>query len=133
MISAKEYFEKRLEMPNKLGRTHGDCGGIACGEKCPLDMDNNGTGYMECLEFEMFYPDKAIEIVMNYKPIVDWSKVEKDTKVYVRNYDSQEWRKAYFCGYNKEKDYYTCYQNGQTEWTSDYTVDFWKQCKLAEE
>ena len=37
------------------------------------------------------------------EPEVDWSKVEVDTPILVRNTDNEEWNKRYFARYEYEK------------------------------
>lgn len=111
-ITMKEYMKKKKEMLDDLGKTDNDgkCTGIRCFE-CPLD---NSIG---CEGLEIIYPDKALEIVMEYEPKVDWSKVEVDTKVLVRDRDDEEWERAYFAEYSNDKIY--TFVNGKTSFTTN--------------
>lgn len=55
---------------------------------------------------------------MEYKPKVDWSKVEVDTKVLVRDRDDdEEWERAYFAEYSNDKIY--TFVNGKTSFTTN--------------
>lgn len=121
----KEYIEKKLEMFNDLGRIESDCMGVDCSD-CPLSKLNNKTNYT-CNELESLYPEKAIEIVMNYEPKVDWTKVPVDTKVLVRDCEEGNWTKRHFAKY-EDGEIYT-YVNGMSSFTTDETV-IWNYGKL---
>ena len=69
------------------------------------------------------------------EPETDWSKVEVDTPILVRNYEDTEstavvWLKRYFAEY-KDGLVYT-WTNGRTSWNEDCT-NGWKYAKLAED
>lgn len=61
--------------------------------------------------------------------IVDWSKVEVDTPILVRN-DGCVWTKRYFAEYKNGK--VRTYHNGATSWSSDGRMGSWDYAKLAE-
>lgn len=64
------------------------------------------------------------------EPETDWSKVEVDTPILVRNTEDEEWRKGYFAKYDKYGFVYT-WKSGRTSWTEgDLCV--WNLAKLAE-
>lgn len=65
------------------------------------------------------------------KPKVDWSKVEVDTKILVRDFEDKEWNKRYFCKYENGKVY--SFSNGTTSWSSVEGIVDWKYAKLYEE
>ena len=67
------------------------------------------------------------------EPEVDWSKVEVDTPILVRNTDNEEWNKRYFARYEYETIY--AWVNGLTSWTTIDSDDVypWKYAKLAEQ
>ena len=129
-VTVKEYMEKKLEMLNDLERTSGHCNGILC-DKCPLSSYNNkeitSSGWHA---LELLYTEKAIEIVMNYEPKVDWTKVPVDTKVLVKDYKSDNWLKRHFAKYEDNKIY--VYDNGKSSFTTDVIV-FWRYGKLYKE
>lgn len=110
-ITVKEYMENKLEMFNNLGRTKETCMGVKCSE-CPLNEKYNGYN---CSSLEMLYPEEAIEIVMNYEPKIDWSKVPVDTKVLVKDYEEEDWNKRYFAKYENGKIY--TYPSGLSSFT----------------
>ena len=66
-----------------------------------------------------------------YTPPIDWSKVEVDTKVLVRDFDNNVWSKRYFAEY-KDGEYYA-YADGKTSWSSDGDETQWNQMKLYTE
>ena len=55
------YFNEKLKMTK---RTKNGLCEIKCGN-CPLCSNNNGEG-LSCLEFEMYYPEKAIKAVQRW-------------------------------------------------------------------
>ena len=61
--------------------------------------------------------------------IVDWSKVEVDTPILVRN-NGCVWTKRYFAEYKNGK--VRAYYNGATSWSSDGRMGSWDYAKLAE-
>lgn len=61
--------------------------------------------------------------------IVDWSKVEVDTPILVRN-NGCVWTKRYFAEYKNGK--VRAYHNGATSWSSDGRMGSWDYAKLAE-
>ena len=60
---------------------------------------------------------------------VDWSKIEVDTPLLVRNYINGEWSKRYFAKYEDGKVY--TWINGRTSW-NETGIYAWKYAKLAE-
>lgn len=65
------------------------------------------------------------------EPEVDWSKVEVDTPILVRNseYATTSWVRRYFAEYKDGIVY--AWNGGKTSWTTDNTYP-WKYAKLAE-
>lgn len=63
---------------------------------------------------------------------VDWSKVEVDTPILIRDYESSEWTKRYFAKFVDGKVY--AWKNGATSWSADgeWDVTSWNYAKLAE-
>ena len=65
------------------------------------------------------------------EPEVDWSKVEVDTPILVRNIEYGEWFKRHFAEYKNGKVY--TWDNGYTSWTAcGNIIGAWKYAKLAE-
>ena len=100
-------FCKDFVMPNILESDN--CGGLACGA---------------C------YMIQTIWLLEEYEePEVDWSKVEVDTPILVRDNENGEWRKKYFAKY--EDGHVYAWNSGCTSWNGRLMYD-WKYAKLAE-
>lgn len=97
---------------------------------CPLiDLECNKLNNLTKL-------DELEEIVMNWeKPVdmsnveVDWSKVEVDTKILVKDFEDSNWVKMYFAEYKNGKVY--TFNGGRTNWNADNTY-YWRFAKLWE-
>lgn len=66
------------------------------------------------------------------EPVVDWSNVAVDTKVYIRDYDSQPWRPRYFAKFENGRIY--TWNDGRSSFTAlePRATSWWNQGKLAE-
>ena len=66
------------------------------------------------------------------EPEIDWSKVEVDTPILVRDSENAEWLKKYFAKYEDGIVY--VWTVGRTSWTAidNSAVTAWKYAKLAE-
>ena len=64
--------------------------------------------------------------------IVDWTKVEVDTPILIRDFETAAWEKRHFAFFKKGKIY--AWVDGATSWTiKDTSMVFsWKYAKLAE-
>ena len=86
------------------------CGGLACGA---------------C------YMLQTIWLLEDYEePETDWSKVEVDTPILVRDFEGSDWFRRHFAKYENGTVY--AWDNGQTSWTKTYIMTAWKYAKLAE-
>lgn len=65
------------------------------------------------------------------EPEVDWSKVEVDTPIYVKAYDTDAWRRRYFSKYENGKIY--TWANGATSWSSENEEVGWHYGKAIME
>ena len=66
-----------------------------------------------------------------YEEPIDWLKVEVDTKIYVKDYASEEWEPRHFAKYEDGSVY--AWASGQTSFSSeDNYMTPWAQAKLAE-
>ena len=63
------------------------------------------------------------------EPETDWSKVEVDTPILVRNNECDKWSNRYFAKYEDGKVYAWC--GGRTSW-NETKMFVWKYAKLAE-
>lgn len=63
---------------------------------------------------------------------VDWSKVEVDTPILVKDILKSEWIKRYFAKYENGRVY--AWKEGKTSWSAvnELDVNSWKYAKLAE-
>lgn len=69
-------------------------------------------------------------LLEEYKePEVDWSKVEVDTPILVRNYEDEKWEKRFFAKF--EYDYVLAWDYGRTSWNESEMIP-WNYAKLAE-
>lgn len=65
---------------------------------------------------------------------VDWSKVLKDTKIYVRDSKNEQWLPRYFAKYDEYTDSVMTYDNGATSWSGHSELtNRWNYAKLAED
>ena len=66
------------------------------------------------------------------EPEVDWSKVEVDTPILVRDSEEGEWNKRYFARYENGAIY--AWKDGCTSWSAydNSDVTSWEYVKLAE-
>ena len=70
---------------------------------------------------------------MEFKEVVDWSKVTVDTKVLVSD-DGKEWSRRHFAKYEDGKVY--CFDSGTTSFSvqdDDSDINGWKYAKLYQE
>ena len=63
------------------------------------------------------------------EPETDWSKVEVDTPILVRDIEYNRWIKRYFAKYENGLIY--AWNGGATSWSTDAITD-WAYAKLAE-
>lgn len=75
--------------------------------------------------------DQLIDIG-EYLGLVDWSKVEVDTPIFVRNSIEEVWKCRYFAMYENGEVY--AWQLGRTSWSNVIKKSpiAWKYAKLAE-
>lgn len=75
--------------------------------------------------------DQLIDIA-EYLGLVDWSKVEVDTPIFVRNSIEEVWKCRYFAMYENGEVY--AWQLGGTSWSNviKNSPIAWKYAKLAE-
>ena len=93
-----------------------------------LESDNcNGTDCQMCAMLQMLWLLEDYE-----EPKTDWSKVEVDTPILVRNGGDEEWMRRHFAKYENGLVY--AWSDGCTRWTayrSKYATK-WNYAKLAE-
>ena len=64
------------------------------------------------------------------EPEVDWSKVEVDTPILVRDFEGSDWFRRHFAKYENGTVY--AWDGGDTSWSGVDVMTDWKYAKLAE-
>ena len=90
----------------------------------------NGTEYMR--SYIYYTTVKDVDFTL-YTPPTDWSKVEVDTKVLVRDLDNSEWIPRHFAIYKNGRIH--TWNNGHTSFTNRDKDDYvsYNQAKLYTE
>ena len=93
----------------------------------PYILKKNNCAGITCNQCNML---QTIWLLEEYEePEVDWSKVEVDTPILVRDSEGSEWVKRYFAEYEGGKIY--AWTGGKTSWTEEHMTG-WNYAKLAE-
>lgn len=86
--------------------------------------DCTNVGCTRCKMLQMIW------LLEDYKePETDWSKVEVDTPILVRDGEDEEWNKQHFA--ECDGKVVCAWRAGKTSWTEDCVMG-WKYAKLAE-
>lgn len=99
-------------------------------------LDINSGGHVKCINnISKIMPQIERNEVLNIAEelgIVDWSKVEVDTPIFVRNSIEEVWKCRYFAMYENGEVY--AWQLGRTSWSNviKNSPIAWKYAKLAE-
>lgn len=92
--------------------------------------------YYKIKGFDSFVFDEngleRLKEVEKKEPIVDWSKVEVDTPILVKDAYADPWLKRYFAKYEDGRVY--AWHDGTTSWSVEdkYSSSWWPYAKLAE-
>lgn len=132
MTNREKYAEQILDIAvtghsiaiDKKGKIY-KCNEFKC-ENCIFSRDESDGS--DCYEKTKEWSEQEY-----VEPPVDWSKVPVDTKVFVRDSDSDTWKHRYFAKFEDGKIYtwndgrssFTSFEPGATLW--------WNQGKLAED
>ena len=119
------------------------------GKRYEITIDNENIGIWEFKEthrtneFEFYQNGRSLSgsyytsliARMEFKEVIDWSKVPVDTKVLVSN-DGKEWSRRHFAEYKDGKVY--CFNSGVTSFTvkESYFLNekvSWEYVKLYQE
>ena len=74
---------------------------------------------------------QAMWLLEDYEePEVDWSKVEVDTPILVRDFEGSDWFRRHFAKYENGTVY--AWDGGDTSWSGEDVMTDWKYAKLAE-
>lgn len=105
-----------------------------------LDYNDDLTHkYDEDLDIMAIYDDKESKCLWNREEMdwskIDWSNIPKDTKVLVRNYETNQWKRRHFAKYDKDSNSpYLVYRDGMMSWSEGDNTPLvgYKHCKLVE-
>ena len=93
----------------------------------PNVLNSDNCGNMSCDACRML---QMIWLFEEHKePKTDWSKVEVDTPILVRDYEGQDCANRYCAKYENETIY--AWDSGRTSWSGDGVTE-WEYAKLAE-
>lgn len=103
--------------------------GRFCGEFIvPKIIKASTCSGMSCVVCRML---QMLWLLEDYEePETDWSTMEVDTPILVRDTEYDEWEKGHFAKYENGKICVWC--GGQTSWTAEGAIAEWKYAKLAE-
>ena len=99
-------------------------------------LDINSGGNIKCINnISKIMPQIERNEVLNIAEelgIIDWSKVEVDTPILVKDFETSKWEKRHFA-YFENGRVHTWY-GGTTSWSSEESENTmsWKYAKLAE-
>ena len=97
----------------------------------PYILGTDHCNGIDCIRCSVL---RAIWLLEEYEepkePEVDWSEVEVDTPILVRDSEHEEWVKRYFAKYEDGK--VCAWSGGATSWTSENITTNWYYAKLAE-
>ncbi len=123
MTRREKFSEMMLDMAIKKGIF-----AVNNGRPCLCDdIGCNQCEFYSCADCT----DQLIEwLNAEYiEPPVDWSKVQIDTPILVRDSEEEKWKKRHFAGINKDGSV-MAWEYGGTSWSSDGPLP-WNFAKLA--
>ena len=97
------------------------CSGASC-DKCDFNSNIN------CRKNVNEWANS--EYVEPIDPPVDWSKVQVDTPILVKERNFLIWRKRYFAKF--ENGHVYAWTDGRTSWSDGKNMTMWGRAKLAE-
>ena len=94
----------------------------------PHILNSSNCGGIDCYNCQL---RQMIWLLEEYEePEVNWSEVEVDTPILVRDNKNTEWIRRHFAKYEDGVIY--TWDGGSTSWTSRGNVTEWKHAKLAD-
>ena len=110
-VNKDEYFCDEFIIPHILKKD--SCASISC-EHCHM---------LQLLWLMEEYEEPE-------EPETDWSKVEVDTPILVRDFEGSDWFRRHFAKYENGTVY--AWDGGDTSWSGGDIMTMWKYAKLAE-
>lgn len=93
-----------------------------------------GTNWESFCEMDCVACGTALQLWLDEKCEVDWSKIPVDTLVRVSDDEKGEWLLRYFCELDGDMDRkYRTFPAGRTSKTATYYLENWRFCELAED
>lgn len=113
-------------------------------ENLAIDIDTkkpiacNGINIIRCNECA-FDKDSCMHkkewLEEEYKEKINWRDVQKDTKIYVKNFADQEWIPRHFAEYDEKEKEICAYRDGATSFSTSKQdrgrLEYWRYGKLA--
>ena len=94
----------------------------------PYILKQDNCCRMNCGQCNML---QLIWLVEEYEePETDWSKVEVDTPILVRDFEGSAWFRRHFAKYENGTVY--AWDGGDTSWSGEDVMTDWKYAKLSE-
>lgn len=141
-----EQFKWYLETSNKLKKIEErkeNMGRYNIGDKFEIEISeiiNDAVAhvgpYYKIKGFDSFVFDEKgldrLNLIGSCVQDIDWSKVEVDTPVLVKDFPDEEWQRRYFARYEDGKVY--AWDCGLTSWSlgDEQRTAAWNYAKLAE-
>ena len=123
MKNYEKYADKIMEYNNH----NNFCGDFIV----PYILKSGSCGHVTCEICRML---QMIWLLEEYEepeePKVDWSKVEVDTPILVRDFEGSDWFRRHFAKYENGTVY--AWDGGDTSWSGGDVMTDWKYAKLAE-
>ena len=94
----------------------------------PHILKSRRCGNTNCDQCKML---QTIWLLEEYEePDTDWSKVEVDTPILVRDFEGSDWFRRHFAKYENGTVY--AWDGGDTSWSGGDVMTEWKYAKLAD-
>lgn len=92
---------------------------------CVLESEDCDIDCAKCRMLQVLWLLEDYE-----EPETDWSKVEVDTPILVRDFEGSDWFRRHFAKYENGTVY--AWDGGDTSWSGEDIMTDWKYAKLAE-
>lgn len=124
-ITVAELIAKKNAVFEYVHGNQNHCNPEVSCKACPVYIEG------DCHDFMVNIADvEAVKAIMSYEIEPQDPHWPVDTKVLVRNRESEDFEKRYYSHF--ENGRYFCFNYGKTSWSSENKA-YWKYAKLAEE